>query len=82
VKTNYENTRERKYPHCLVVGLSKTSRRVTKNFLKKSAERVGKLESLLNDPNKAKNAQSRLNKLKRMGIFIRSYNMTHLLATR
>ena len=82
VKTSYENTRDRKYPHCLVVGLSKTSRRVTKNFLKKNAEKVGKLESLLNDQTKSKNAQTRLNKLKRMGVFIRSYNMSHLLATR
>jgi len=36
----------------------------------------------LSDQSKGKNSQTRLNKLKRMGVFIRNYNMSHLLATR
>ena len=41
-----------------------------------------RLESLLNDQSKKDSAQERLNRLKKFGIFIRSYNMSHLLATR
>jgi hypothetical protein len=40
-----------------------------------------KVEELLKDP-KNTNAANRLNKMKRLGVFIRNYNMTHLLATR
>ena len=75
IKSNYENTKERKYPHCLVVGLSRAPRRVTKQSLKRRNELVQKLESNKNDVD-------RLNSLKRLGVFIKSYNMSHLLATR
>jgi len=75
IKSNYENTKERRYPHCLVVGLSRAPRRVTKASLKKRNDLIQKLES-------DKNNVDRLNSLKRLGVFIKNYNMTHLLATR
>jgi Ribosomal L27e protein family len=53
---------------------------VTKTVLKKREEKLKRLEELLKD-NK-QDAQTRINRLKRMGVFIRSYNMAHLLATR
>jgi len=75
IKSNYENTKERRYPHCLVVGIAKPPRRVTKASLKKRNELLQKLETLGN------NAE-RINSLKRLGVFVKTYNMTHLLATR
>merc|ERR1719362_1534220 len=75
IKSNYENTKERRYPHCLVVGLSKAPRRVTKASLKKRNDLLQKLES-------KGNCMERINKLKKLGVFVKTYNMTHLLATR
>jgi hypothetical protein len=75
IKSNYENTKERRYPHCLVVGLSKAPRRVTKASLKRRNDLLQKLES-------KGNCMERINKLKKLGVFVKTYNMTHLLATR
>jgi len=75
IKSNYENTKERRYPHCLVVGLSKPPKRVTKASLKKRNELLQKLES------QGTNTE-RINSLKKLGVFIKTYNMSHLLATR
>ena len=75
VKSNYESVRDRKYPHCMVVGLSKGPRKPTKRNLAKLQEKIKKLET-------SKDANDRLNTLKTFGVFIKTYNMTHLLATR
>ena len=75
VKSNYDNTKDRKYPHCLVVGLSKCPRRPTKRNIAKLQERIKKLEA-------AKDSNNKLNSLKSFGVFIKHYNMSHLLATR
>jgi len=40
VRANYENTKTKKFPHCIVIGLSKYPRRVTKRSLKKVEERL------------------------------------------
>ena len=77
VKSNYDNTKDRKYPHCLVVGLSKGPRRPTKRNLAKLQERIKKLEASKEDYSK-----DQLNALKSFGVFIKHYNMSHLLATR
>jgi len=63
----------------LIVGLSRYPRRVTKTVLKKREEKLRKLEEALKE---SQDPQTRINRLKRMGVFIRSYNMAHLLATR
>lgn len=75
IKSNYENTKERRYPHCLVVGLSNTPRKITKASLKRRNELLQKLES-------KGNAAERIANLKRLGVFVKTYNMCHLLATR
>ena len=75
VKSNYDNTKDRKYPHCLVVGLSKGPRRPTKRNIAKLQDRIKKLEA-------AKDSNNKLNSLKSFGVFIKHYNMSHLLATR
>jgi len=75
VKTNYESNKERKYPHCIVVGLSKGPRKATKRTLKKLEDTIKKLES-------KENSKDRLNRLKSFGVFIKIYNMSHLLVTR
>ena len=75
VKSNYDNTKDRKYPHCLVVGLSKGPRRPTKRNIAKLQDRIRKLEA-------AKDSNNKLNSLKSFGVFIKHYNMSHLLATR
>lgn len=77
VKSNYENNKERKYPHCLVVGLSKGPRKATKRSLKKIEEKIKSIEK-----SKSGNVNERLNKMKSLGIFIKTYNMAHLLVTR
>ena len=79
IRSNYENSKDKKSPHCLVVGLSKAPRRVTKKSLKKAEERLRKIESSKAD---AATVTAQLNKLKRLGVFIKTYNMSHLLATR
>jgi hypothetical protein len=80
MRTNYENSKDKKFPHCLVVGLSKTPRRVTKASLKKLEERVKRIETKQNANPEV--VSERLARLKRMGVFIKTYNMSHLLATR
>ena len=75
VKSNYENSRDRKYPHCLVVGLSKGPRKATKKSLRKLEETIKKLET-------KEKSTDRVNRLKSFGIFIKIYNMSHLLVTR
>ena len=75
VKSNYESVRDRKYPHCMVVGLSKGPRKPTKKNLSKLQDQIKKLEA-------SKDSSERLNTLKTFGVFIKTYNMTHLLATR
>ena len=75
VKSNYESGRDRKYPHCMVVGLSKGPRKATKKNLSKLQDQIKKLEA-------SKDSNERLNVLKTFGVFIKTYNMTHLLATR
>ena len=75
VKSNYDNSKERKYPHCLVVGLSKGPRKPTKRNIAKLQAKIKQLES-------SKDSNDRLNALKSFGVFIKHYNMSHLLATR
>ena len=75
VKSNYDNTKDRKYPHCMVVGLSKGPRKPTKRNLAKLEQRIRKLES-------SKDSNDKINSLKSFGVFIKYYNMSHLLATR
>ena len=75
VKSNYESVKDRKYPHCLVVGLSKGPRKPTKRNLAKLQAKIKKLEA-------SPDSNDRLNSLKSFGVFIKTYNMSHLLATR
>ena len=75
IKSNYESVRDRKYPHCMVVGLSKGPRKPTKRNLAKLQDKIKKLES-------SKDSNEKLTALKSFGVFIKTYNMTHLLATR
>ena len=75
MKTNYESVKERKYPHCLVVGLAKGPRKPTKRNIAKLQARIKKLESKKDENDKIKT-------LKSFGLFIKTYNMSHLLATR
>ena len=75
VKSNYDNSKDRKYPHCVVVGLSKGPRKPTKRNIAKLQARIKKLES-------DKDSADNLAALKSFGVFIKTYNMSHLLATR
>ena len=75
IKSNYESVKERKYPHCLVVGLSKGPRKPTKRNIAKLQSKIKKLEA-------QKDEYDRIKALKSFGVFIKTYNMTHLLATR
>ena len=45
IKSNYESGKDRKYPHCLVVGLSKGPRKATKKNLAKWQDKIKKLEA-------------------------------------
>ena len=81
VKSSYEATKDRKYPHVLVVGIARNTRRVTKASLKRLEERTQKIEELLKK-NSTSKVQERLNRLRRLGVFVKTYNMTHVLATR
>jgi large subunit ribosomal protein L27e len=74
VKSNYESGKDKKYPYCTIVGLSKGPRKPTKKNLSKLQDKIKKLESASKD-DKAKI-------LKSFGVFIKTYNMSHLLATR
>lgn len=78
IKSNYENSKDKKFPHCLVVGLAKAPKRVTKKSLKRVEDRVKNIESGKDQATVA----AELQKLKRLGVFIKTYNMSHLLATR
>lgn len=80
IKSNYENSKDKKFPHCLVVGLAKGPRKATKRSLKKLDERIKKLESM-SGKDEGKFSEQ-LNRLKRLGVFIKTYNMSHLLVTR
>ena len=71
IKSNYESIKDRKYPHCQVVGLAKGPRKPTKKNIAKLQARIKKLES-----------QKDIKALKSFGVFIKTYNMSHLLATR
>ena len=75
IKSNYESVKDRKYPHCQVVGLAKGPRKPTKRNIAKFQARIKKLES-----DKDKSDEVKL--LKSFGVFIKTYNMSHLLATR
>ena len=44
IKTNYESVKDRKYPHCQVVGLSKGPRKPTNRNIAKLQGRIKKLE--------------------------------------
>ena len=75
VKSNYESVKDRKYPHCMVVGLAQGPRKPTKKNIAKLQAKIKKLESQENSSDKIKT-------LKSFGVFIKTYNMSHLLATR
>ena len=75
VKSNYESVKDRKYPHCMVVGLSQGPRKPTKKNIAKLQAKIKKLES-------QENTVDQIKKLKSFGVFIKNYNMSHLLATR
>ncbi len=79
IRSNFEQTKTKKYPHCLVLGLAKAPRRVTKKYLKRLEEKTKSLTEKI--ANKKADAET-LEKLKRFGVFLKSYNMNHLLATR
>ena len=79
IRSNFEQTKTKKYPHCLILGLAKAPRRVTKKYLKKLEEKTKNLTDKI--ANKKVDAEA-LEKLKRFGVFLKSYNMNHLLATR
>lgn len=76
MKSNYENAKDRKYPHCIVVGLTKGPRKATKKSLKKYEEKIKELEG------KGEAKATQLAKMKSLGVFIKTYNMAHLLVTR
>ena len=75
IKSNYESVKDRKYPHCLVVGISKGPRKPTKKNIAKLQDKIKKLEA-------SKEKSDNVKLLKSFGIFIKTYNMSHLLATR
>ena len=75
VKSNYESVKDRKYPHCLVVGISKGPRKPTKKNIAKLQDKIKKLEA-------SKEKSDNVKLLKSFGVFIKTYNMSHLLATR
>ena len=77
IKSNYESVKDRKYPHCMVVGLSKGPKKPTKRNIAKMQAQIKKLES-----SDKEDAVDRVKRLKSFGIFIKTYNMSHLLATR
>ena len=75
VKSNYESVKDRKYPHCMVVGLSKGPKKPTKRNIAKLQAKIKKLES-------QEDSSEKIKTLKSFGVFIKHYNMSHLLATR
>ena len=79
VRSNFEQTKTKRYPHCLVLGLSKNPRRVTKKSLKKIEEKTKVLEQRIAE---GKGKRETIDRLKRFGVFVKTYNMNHILATR
>jgi large subunit ribosomal protein L27e len=77
VKSNYESVKGRKFPHCMVVGLSKGPKKPTKKNIAKMQAQIKQLES-----SDKEDSADRVKRLKSFGIFIKTYNMSHLLATR
>ena len=77
VKSNYESVKGRKFPHCMVVGLSKGPKKPTKKNIAKMQAQIKHLES-----SDKEDSADRVKRLKSFGIFIKTYNMSHLLATR
>ena len=77
VKSNYESVKDRKYPHCMVVGLSKGPKKPTKKNIAKMEAQIKQLEE-----SEKENTADRVKRLRSFGIFIKTYNMSHLLATR
>ena len=75
VKSNYESVKDRKYPHCMVVGLSNGPRKPTKKNLARIQAKIKNLES-------QENSSDKIKALKSFGVFIKTFNMSHLLATR
>ena len=75
IRSNYESVKDRKYPHCVVVGLSKGPRKPTKKNIAKLQARIKNLEA-------QKDQNDKIKTLKSFGVFIKTYNMSHLLATR
>ena len=75
VKSNYESVKDRKYPHCMVVGLSNGPRKPTKKNIARIQAKIKKLES-------QENSSDKIKALKSFGVFIKTFNMSHLLATR
>ena len=75
VKSNYESVKDRKYPHCMVVGIAKGPRKPTRKNIAKLQAKIKQLES-------QENTVDRIKKLKSFGVFIKNYNMSQLLATR
>ena len=58
-----------------MAGLSKGPRKATKRSLKKLEDTIKKYES-------KEKTKDRVNRLKSFGVFIKTYNMSHLLVTR
>ena len=75
IKSNYESAKDRKFPFCIVAGLSRGPRKPTKRNIAKIKYQISELQ-------KKEDTQERINKLKSFGVFIKTYNMSHLLATR
>ena len=74
VKSNYDGVKDKKYPSCTIVGLSKGPKKPTKKNLSKLQERIRKFES--------SGKEEKAKFLKSFRIFVKTYNMSHLLATR
>lgn len=81
IKSNFEQTKTKRFPHCLVLGLAKIPRRVTKKYLKRLEKRTQALNEKVKGKGKRDSAEE-LQKLKRLGVFLKTYNMNHILATR
>ena len=75
LKSNYEGLKNRPYAHCLVAGIAKGPRKATKRNLAKIEQRIRDLES-------KDQTSEQIAKLKRFGVFIKTFNMSHLLFTR
>lgn len=82
VRGNVEQTKTKKYSHCLVLGLKKSPRRVTKKSLKKIEEKLKSFETKVNDTKNGRNAKKVLERMKKFGVFVKTYNTQHILATR